>query len=102
MAGKIELPFDPSQLTERQKREYIRNSRSAVGAAYYKKKLAFNFFLEAVNDETPSPKEIEDHRFAYLSASEAHLDAIIGLRGLHQTFGLKGTFHMPDDDDDED
>ncbi|NCU02214.1 hypothetical protein GXC69_11965 [Candidatus Macondimonas diazotrophica] len=42
--------------------------------------------MGAINADYPSPEEIEDTRFRYLTACEAHADALIGLRGVLITF----------------
>ncbi|TFZ81292.1 hypothetical protein [Candidatus Macondimonas diazotrophica] len=82
----FEKPFDPRKMSRRERDILRRDLTSTVASAYQARETSMERFMGAINADYPSPEEIEDTRFRYLTACEAHADALIGLRGVLITF----------------
>jgi signal transduction histidine kinase len=85
-------------LTERQKRECVRNMVASVQTAYQTRQIAYESFMGALNDAMPKPSEIERHRVRVIDSTEAHLDNLIALRTFLHTNGMDKMLQQGPDD----
>ena len=84
----FELPFDPNKLNDRDKRQMMRDNVRTTKSSYNAKEAAWSHFMSCLSDPVPNQSEIEDARLRVMDTTEAHLDNLIGHRGIVRTLKL--------------